>query len=404
MGRAKVISWALYDFANTAFSALFVTFFFPKLIKELLGGNEFQIGLAMGLSMFFVGIIVPIIGTYSDITRRKVELIKYFTLACIVCTFAVGFVGLYPALILGGIANFFYHACLVVYNATLTLVSGKKDTGNISGIGVAWGYLGTLVSLVMAVVILYLFDAPLNVQLMFPATALFFLAFSLPLFITIKDMPLKNHTSLGRQIKTSTSDVFKTLKKITQFRGVVPFLLAAFAYSNGITAAVVFLYLYAREKLAITDPQFIVIYMIFAVASAGGSYLAGKLADMIHPKKVLLGAGLIWIVVLIMLMFPSSIPLFGLAGAIGGAAMGSIWAAIRPQMISLVPPARLGQFFGFAELADKFSGIVGPIIFGYLVVAAGYFTALASMIVFFALGAFLLLFVPTHIKRPNSVR
>jgi len=189
MKKARVFSWALYDFANTAFSALFVTFFFPKYIKEILGGNEFQIGLVMGLSMFCVGILVPIIGTYADITGKKVSLIKKFTVLCVIFTFFVGFVGLEMSLILGALANFFYHACLVVYNATIPLVAKEKNFGRISGIGVAVGYMGTVGSLLMAVVILWLYkENPVTaVRYMFPATAIFFFLFSIPFFIRFKD-------------------------------------------------------------------------------------------------------------------------------------------------------------------------------------------------------------------------
>ena len=66
----KVFSWAMYDFANTAFSALFVSFFFPLFIKKFLHGDEFQIGLVMGISMFFVAILVPFFGAFVDLTGK----------------------------------------------------------------------------------------------------------------------------------------------------------------------------------------------------------------------------------------------------------------------------------------------------------------------------------------------
>lgn len=406
MNHQRIFSWSLYDFANTAFSALFVTFFFPKFVKEILGGNEFQIGLVMGLSMFFVGILVPVIGTYSDMTGRRVALIKQFTLACVICTIAVGFVPLSYALVLGGLANFFYHACLVVYNSSLQLVTKGKNIGNISGIGVAVGYLGTVASLIMAVIILQMYknDTVFATRLMFPATAFFFLIFSLPLFIRIKDKLTKTKKNFWVQVEHARKDAFKTFKKLAHYKGVIPFLLSSFAYSNGITAAIVFLYLYAREKLGIADEQFIVIYMIFAVASAGGSFIGGRVSDRYQPKTTLIAAGIHWCVVLIMLMFPSSIFLFGVAGAIGGAAMGSIWAANRPMIIQLVPKMRIGQFFGFDELADKFSGIIGPILFGWLVVQAGYFWALASMLSFFVIGLVLLYWVPNLASTKRHAR
>ena len=98
--------------------------------------------------------------------------------------------------------------------------------------------------------------------------------------------------------------------------------------------------------------------------------------------------------VLVLLLFPRSYMVFLIAGIIGGAAMGAIWTANRPMLIGLAPSVRIGQFFGFTELTDKFSGVIGPIVFGALVVWSGYTLALLSLIFFFVAGILFLLRVP----------
>ena len=82
MRKKEVFAWSVYDLANTAFSALFVTFFFPLYIKQYLGGNEFQIGLVFGLSMLFVAVTVPFIGALTDIRKRRMSYITGFTFVC----------------------------------------------------------------------------------------------------------------------------------------------------------------------------------------------------------------------------------------------------------------------------------------------------------------------------------
>src|SRR3989344_7466611 len=117
MNKKEVFAWGMYDFANTIYSALFVTFFFPLYIKSFLGGNELQIGLVFGLSMILVGIAVPIIGAISDTTGRRIPFIALFTVSACVFTALTAISGLSTALVFGFLSNFSYHAALTTYNA-----------------------------------------------------------------------------------------------------------------------------------------------------------------------------------------------------------------------------------------------------------------------------------------------
>lgn len=395
----KVVSWAMYDFANTAFSALFVSFFFPFFIKHFLGGNEFHIGLAMGISMFFVAILVPFFGAFVDLTGRRVFLIRIFTVLCVIFTIMVAFADLQLALLFGLLANFFYHACLVMYNAILPTISSKKDMGRVSGFGVSVGYLGTFVSLGVAALILSQlgWESREGIAAMFPTTGIFFLLFALFLFIFVKDeKSAHKHRSILEDIKKTWHELKRTVRRIPQYKGLVPFLLSSFAYSNAITAAVIFIYLYARQEIQLEVLGFMGVYVVFSLSAAAGSYTAGKITDKVGARNVLVGAGILWIIALIFLFFPTFTN-FMIVGIIGGAAMGAIWTANRPMIISLAPKMKVGQFFGFDELADKFSGVIEPIIFGFLVVSYGYPAAISSLIVFFVIGLWLLKYVPNKV-------
>ena len=154
MYSKEVFAWSIYDLANTIFSALFVTFFYPFYVKEFLGGSEFQIGLVFGLSMLFVGLLVPVIGAWSDSVGRRMPFIVFFTVICCVFTWLVSYVSLFGALFAGFFANFAYHAALTTYNALLPSIASKREIGRVSGFGVGVGYIGTLISLGIAAIIL----------------------------------------------------------------------------------------------------------------------------------------------------------------------------------------------------------------------------------------------------------
>src|SRR3989338_4863761 len=189
MQLKRILAWASYDLANTIFSALFVTFFFPFYIKNFLGGNELQIGIVFGSSMLLVAIIVPVLGSISDKLQRRMPFIIFFTIACCIFTFLVAFAGLYAALIFGFIANYCYHGALTMYNALLPSVSSKEKLCHASGIGVAMGYAGTLISLAIAYPLLQYFGwETLNgAKAMIAISVILFFAFSLVLFISIKE-------------------------------------------------------------------------------------------------------------------------------------------------------------------------------------------------------------------------
>ncbi len=381
--------------ANTAFSALFVTFFYPLYIKHYLGGTEFQIGLVFGLSMLLVALFVPFIGAFSDRLGRRIPFIMFFTVICCLFTFAVIYVNLIFALIFGFIANFFYHAALTTYNALLPRIAKRKELGFVSGIGVATGYAGTILSLIMAIIILNRlgWESTAGIKAMFPATALFFFGFSLIIYAFIKEKGYAKNNTVN-DVKRSFTEVFKTIKNIKKHKGLLFFIVSMFMYINAINAVIVFLYLYGRSEIGLSVKAFMMFYIIFSLAATLGSFLFGKITDRLGPKRTLGLAGLMWLVTVAILFYVSSLTTFFIAGIIGGIALGTVWTAMRPLTIHLSPKKNIGQFFGFMELTGKFSGVLGPIIFGFLATNFNYKAAILSLLVFFILGLISLWFVP----------
>jgi UMF1 family MFS transporter len=403
MNRKEVFAWGVYDLANTAFSALFVSFFFPKYVTEFLGGNKFHIGLVFGLSMLLVGLLVPIIGAWSDRTKRRLPFIVLFTFFCCTATLFVPLVGLKAALLLGMVANFFYHAALTTYNALIPTLGKPEDYGKISGIGVALGYVGTLLSLGTAALVLNWlgWESEEGTKAMFMVTAVFFLGFSLFTFLGLRERRT-NHirTSWHEHTHHAIGDVLRTLGRLKKYPGLIPYLLTIFMFVDAVTAVIVFLYLYGRSAIGLETPAFLVVYALFALSAVVGSYFYGKITDRIGPKRSLAIAGVLWLVVLGVLMAVQSFGMFVFAGLLGGVALGAVWTSSRPLLISLSPKKGVGQFFGFSELADKFSGVLGPILYGYLAHAYGDKFGLLSLSAFFIIGLVCLHFVPD--KRNHS--
>ena len=400
----EVFAWASYDLANTIFSALFVTFFFPFYIKNFLGGNEFQIGLVFGASMLLVAFVVPILGSISDKLRRRMPFIIFFTVICCVFTFLVAFAGLYAALLFGLIANFCYHAALTMYHALLPRVSTGKNIGKVAGIGVGMGYIGTIISLIIAYPILKIigWETLAGTKAMLLTTALLFFLFSLIIFLIIKEKVYAKTHSLKKHIVDSLRDIKNTFIKLRAQKGLISFLFSSLFYNDAINAIIIFLFLYGRDTIGLSVQKFFYIYAIFAVAASLGAFFSGKLVDKIGAKKVLAASGVLWIIVIIFLLKLTSVTNFIVMGSVGGIAIGMTATASRPKLIELAPKNKMAEYFGFFELTDKLSGVLGPVIFGYLAASYSYSIALISLIIFFALGLWFLRYVPNSFKENNT--
>lgn len=398
----EAFAWASYDLANTIFSALFVTFFFPFYIKNFLGGNEFQIGLIFGISMLLVALVVPVLGAISDKLKRRMPFIIFFTISCCVFTFLVAFVGLYPALLFGLIANFCYHAALTTYHALLPRVSTSRNIGLVSGIGVGLGYIGTIISLLIAYPTLRVigWETLLGAKTMLIITSILFLLFSFIMFFLIKEDKFKPD-AIKEHITRSLKDVKNTLSKLKSQKGLLPFLLAMLSYNDAINAVIIFLFLYARDTIGLSVQEFFFIYALFAASASIGAFFSGIAVDKIGAKRVLTAAGFLWVIVISLLLNLTDLTNFLVIGSVGGIALAMVAAASRPKLIELIPKNKVAEYFGFFELTDKFSGVLGPIIFGYLVVKYGYSTALTSLIVFFIIGLLFLCRVP-NFKEKNT--
>ncbi|MBW2980325.1 MFS transporter [Candidatus Woesearchaeota archaeon] len=392
----KIFGWTIYDLANTAFSALYVTFFFPVLIKVFLGGNEFHVGLVTSLGIFLAGVFVPFIGALSDSTGRKMPYVIFFTLLCVTATALTPYIGLYGALILGVFATLTFHACLDVYDAILTDISTKKNMSKISGYGVAMGYVGTILSLVMAYILMSMlgWETEAAVKSIFPATAIFFLGFSIITFILVKDKVRKATVSLKEGIKKAYSAIKSTFREARKHKSLFIFLIACLLYTDGMNTAIVFLYLYGREQIGISMVNFFYAYAGMALTSALGALIFGKLGDKIGSKRSIVTALFLWIGIIYLLMKVNNVVTFIIAGCLGGAALGAIWTLNRPMLVHLSPKNKLAQFFGFQGLTEKFSGLIGPVLFGFIVVRAGYQPALWLLMGFFVIGLGIMYFVP----------
>ena len=407
-GKARVpLAWSLYDFANTVYSYAIVSYAMGLWVTDDLrlgaASGQFWFGIANAASVGLNALVSPVLGAMSDRGGRRLGYLLFFTAQTIIATAAIGlltgggsflsFVGL----ALFTLANFSYQAALIYYDATLPLVSKPSSRGRVSGIGVAVGYIGTIV---IALLIL-ITDSGSTSLTFFMAAALFALA-AIPIFIYVKEPKTGADRLRVSEVVASWSQLRTTVEHAREVPGLLRFLVARFVYTDPVNTVIVIMAVFAVQAVGMTPAEVNLLLIGLTVAAVVASFGWGFLVERIGPKKTLLYVLGSWCVGLIIAGAVLEFATFVIAGVLLGSGLGGVWTSDRVYMIRLSPRERLGEFFGLYGLAGKFSAVTGPILYGTIVsvlLDAGwgkgaYQVGILSFLVLMVLGIMLLLGVP----------
>lgn len=395
----QVFYWSLFDFANTSFSITIVTFVYAVYFKETVAGSkpigDFYWSLGTGISMFIVAIISPFLGAIADHSAGKKRFLLFFTLLCILSSAALYFIGsgdVIGGLILFILANIGFEAGLVFYDSFLPEISDEKNYGRTSGFGFAMGYIGSFASLV----IIYPLITNNLVRYSFPASALFFLVFSLPLFLFLPDTK-KYFNQSKSYFKIGLERIVFTITHLKNYKNLALFLVAFFFYIEGVNTAIYFSGNYAKSTLNFSFTELTFFFMIAQTTAVAGSILFGVIADSIGQKKTIYITLIIWFIVIFSASIIESKFGFFIVGCIAGLGMGSTQSVSRSLMSKLTPPDKKTEFFGFYSFFGKSSAIFGPLVFGFVSWQTGsQRIAILSMGLFFTIGMILLSKVKEH--------
>ena len=398
MRWGKVLSWALYDFANTIYSAIVVSLCIALHVKELTGVEKYTF-LTMALSLLASGLFVPFAGELADRTGRSKRYLCAFTVLCCASCAALSGVFWAPAVLaLFFIANFCYNSSLVFYDSLLPVVAPPHRRGLISGIGVGLGYGGVAFAVPIAMGVLYLHRktgpehelAPL-----FALAAVMFLALSVPLFLCVPERKsAKPAASLRGLVPLVFRRTLVTIRALPRHRNMFFFLLGNFFCVDAVNATIIAYAPYVENVLKI-DRQATMFWMIpFSIAALALGVLGGRLSDRFGSRPIMLSAALSFMLTVVVcgtcvtpwVFFPVFI-LFG------GYGLATIWIAGRRMLLSLAPPGQLGKYAGLYNVGHKLS-MIGVILFGILadlrigwLESGGYRLGLLVQIVSMVVGA-----------------
>lgn len=405
-----VLSWALYDFANTIFSSNVNTIFFPLYVSEAVGKSESLnqiastfISYANALASFFLVVFSPLYGTWIDRTGRRKKWLGIFTALSVAATLLMGVAGYSnPENFLFGLpasfvitvllfvaAKFFYHSSLVFYDSMISSLGNKQEIPLISGFGVAVGYVGTLVGLAV-----YPFVGEKDYYRAFIPSALLFLLFSLPLFFFVKEEAALLKRKAG--FFAGYRDIYATFTEMKKYQNIFTFMIAYFFLNDAVATTIAIMSVYAKAIAGFTAGEFILLYLVSTVSSIIGSFLFGYITRSKGAKKAVLYVGILMCVALAIGALAFSKLSFWIAGSLFGVSLGAMWVTSRTYIVELSPKDKQGQFFGLFAFSGKVSAIVGPAIYGSITLVFHSYgnianrLAMGTLLVMVLLGIFFL--------------
>jgi UMF1 family MFS transporter len=384
-----VLSWVLYDFANTIYSMSILTLYFAVWLVVDLGRPDIAYSIAFSLSMALVALSMPFMGALSDFGRLRRRFLIVYTLISVGATALMGLfapaarstAGLLLVLALFGLSNYGFQGAQVFYNAILPELAPRRRLGRISGYGVAAGYAGAFIGILL--VGPFVEGAVPGLGLRIPGvraggrasaflpTAIFFLLFALPLLLRYRPPgPSSGDSSRGPSLpgwRAIAADVRRSLLDTRRYPGVRSFLLANLFFVDAVHTVIVFAALYAEKVMGFPDSVKIPFFLVATVAAGLGSLVAGRLVDRMGPLRTLRWVMAGWIVCLALLTASPNQAAFWLAGCLMGALLGCVWTTSRPLLAVLTPRGEHGRFFGLFALSNKAAAILGPLLWGTVV-------------------------------------
>ena len=408
-----MLAWTLYDWGNSAFATVVMAGFFPLFFRSYwsAGQDSAQITLHLGTANSIGSLVIvlsaPLLGALADQGGFKKRFLSLFALLGIAMT-----LGLYwaaqgewlLAAMLYAAASIGFMGANIFYDALLVDVAPRQKYDFVSGLGYAMGYLGGgllfafCVYLVLNPADFGFADDAAAVRLSFLLVGIWWLLFTLPLLLLVQETP--RATPRVGMVKGSFRQLIDTFHTVRRYREVWWFLLAYWLYIDGVDTIVRMAADYGAALGFSTDDLILALLMIQFIGFPA-AIAFGKLGERIGPKTgIYIGLAAYAAITVWGALMTELWEFFAIAVGVG-LVQGGVQSLSRSLYARLIPPDKAAEFFGFYNMLGKFAAVAGPFLMGIVGVLTGSpRLAILSLLVFFILGALLLLKVPERKEQP----
>ncbi|MCH7674096.1 MFS transporter [candidate division KSB1 bacterium] len=405
--RRTIFAWTLYDFANSSFSTLVLTFIYATYFTKTVAPDEIA-GTAMWsrgitISALTVGLLSPFFGALADTGGFRKRILLILTAITVIGT--ANLFNVLPGQVLKGlvwfvIANIGMEMGMVFYNAFLPDVAPSDKIGRISGYGWGVGYVGGLLCMVVAMVGFVQTENPWfgfstenseNIRATNLLVAVWFTIFAVPFFIWVKEKKGRTFPNIGQMVSSTVGQLKSTFHEIKRYRQIVRLLIARIFYNDGIITIYSFGGIYAAGTFGFTFSEILTFGIVLNITAGLGAFAMGFLDDRIGGKRTIQITNMVFIAATLLAVFAPSKLWFWVSGIIVGFFLGPNQAVSRSLMGRFVPSDKETEFFGFYAFSGKATAFIGPFFLGILTEMFNSQRAgMSIVVVMFIVGSLLL--------------
>lgn len=408
----SLFSWALFDWANSAFftviqTFVFATYFLQSVVQDETLGSTLW-GNTIGAAGFLIAISAPFVGAIADQMGRRKPWIAWFSLLCVLSTAGLWFVEpsqsfMILALVLVFLGTVGSEFAIIFYNAMLPDLASKERMGRWSGWAWGLGYAGGLACLVVCLFVFVDVEHPPfgldkamaeHVRATFLLVSVWYALFAVPLFLFTNDRPkvdirMKQAALSGwQQLKTSIANVRK-------YKYIVRFLVARMVFIDALATVFAFGGIYAAGTFDFSERDVLLFGIGLNVTAGIGAVIFAWLDDKLGSRITMLLSLVGLIITTTGVLVVTELTLFWVFGLVLGIFVGPVQAASRTYMARVSPPDLENQMFGLMALSGKVTSFIGPLLVGWLTyIADSQRIGMSIIVVLFVLGFVLLYFVP----------
>lgn len=406
--KRAIAAWTMYDWGNSAFATTIMAAVLPVYYSTVAAANlapnlaTAYWGFTSSIAALIAAIISPILGAVADFRGSKKRFLTIFMLIGVTATALLYMIKTGDwllASIFFVFGNIGFAGSLVYYDALLPHVARPDEMDQVSSRGYAMGYIGGGILLAINLFMIMFvpdlvpaLDAGLMTRLSFVTVAVWWLVFTLPVLLRVKEPPrrIEAHEVGFSPLKASFTRLYRTFKEIRKYRELSLGLLAFWVYSNGIGTIIVMATIYGAE-LGFSQTTLIGTLLMVQFLAAPFAFLFGWLSKKLGTKKsIYLSLG-IYSLIAIAGYFLYQEWQFWALGAAVATVQGGSQALSRSLIGKMIPRSKSAEFYGFFSVFEKFASILGPALFGLVSTIMGESRlSIVSLIIFFAIGIFIL--------------
>ncbi len=412
--KREILGWAMFDFANQAYTLLIITVVFGDLFTRVIVGDgpdyrlgNFLWGLALSISYLMVVVSAPIVGAVVDHTARRKQFLFGTYLLCVVTTAMLWLVA--PGLILLGVvlivfSNFAYALGEALIASFLPSLGPPEDLGKISGFGWSLGYVGGMVSAIFVLLVLGDVSAENfeRIRWVGPWAAFFFFVAAIPTFLWVREPGVAaSWRPAGGYLRAGIAQVRSTLTHMEAHRDLAVLMVSVFFAMSGINIIIAYSFIYGSQVIGWDEQVRTLMFVIVQITAAAGAVGFGLLQDRIGAVRTYRITLVLWMTA-IALIWGTPLIVDGLArfagihwqaqyvflvvGTVAGMSLGSCQSATRTLVGLFSPLARTAEFFGFWGLSMRLASVFGLLAIGVLQALFGLHMAILFCLLLFAVA------------------